>query len=179
MLSSINDLGWRTFLVIIGAVIWIIGLPLCFVIRDQPSRYGYLPDGDTATALPPHEETPDGPSKTVLATRVRGSSNSGLDLTVKATLRTRAFWLLGFALFCQYITTSALMVHLVPYLKSEGFSSEIAAMAITGLTLATLIGRLGFGFIGDAKNKRHLMVIALLLQVIGVFIFSYVGVVGI
>ncbi len=179
MQLSVNNFGWRTSLVIIGAIIWVIGIPLCFVIRDQPSKYGYLPDGDTATVSPQHKETPDSPSETVPATRVRGSSTSGLDLTVKATLRTSAFWLLSLAFLCQHMATSALMVHIVPYLESVGFSSAIAAAGITGLTLATLIGRLGFGFIGDVKNKKHLMAIALLLQAIGIFIFSYVGVVGI
>jgi len=149
MLLSINNFGWRTSLVIIGAVIWIIGLPLCFVIRDRPSRYGYLPDGGTATVLPLHEETPDSPSETVPATRARDSSATSLDLTVKAALKTRAFWLLSLAFLCQHMATSALLVHIVPYLESEGFSSEIAATGVTGLTLATRFGRVGFGFFGD------------------------------
>ena len=179
MQLSVNNFGWRTSLVIIGAIIWVIGIPLCFVIRDQPSKYGYLPDGDTATVSPQHKETPDSPSETVPATRTRDSSATSPDLTVKAALRTSTFWLLSLAFLCQHMTTSALMVHIVPYLESEGFSSEIAAIVITGLTLSTLIGRLGFGFIGDVKNKRHLMAMALLLQASGVFIFSYVGVMGV
>ena len=179
MQLSVNNFGWRTSLVIIGAVIWAIGLPLCFVIRDRPSRYGYLPDGGTATVLPLHEETPDSLPEPVQATRARDPSTTGLDLTVKTALRTRTFWLLSLTFLFQHMALSALLVHIVPYLESEGFSSEIAAIVVTGLTLATLIGRLGFGFIGDVKNKKHLMAIALLLQAIGIFIFSYVGVVGI
>lgn len=179
MQLSINNFGWRTSLVIVGAAIWIIGIPLCFVIRDRPSRYGYLPDGGTTTVLSLHKETLDSLPETVRATRARDPSTTGLGLTVRATLRTSTFWLLSLAYLFQHMATSALMVHIVPYLESEGFSSGIAAVTITGLTLATLIGRLGFGFIGDVKNKRHLMAIALLLQAIGMFIFSYVGVVGI
>jgi len=179
MQLSINNFGWRTSLVIIGAIVWVIGIPLCFVIRDQPSKYGYLPDGGTATVLPLDKETSDGSPETIPATRVQASSTVGLGLTVRAAVRTSTFWLLSLAYLCQHMSTNALMVHIVPYLESEGFSSEIAAVVITGLTLATLIGRLGFGFIGDVKNKRHLMAIALLLQAIGVFIFSYVGVAGI
>ena len=39
-----------------------------------------------------------------------------------------------------------------------------------------LIGRLGFGFLGDFKNKRYLIAIALTIQTIGVFIFSYIDI---
>ena len=68
------------------------------------------------------------------------------------------------------------MVHIVPYLESVGIPTTLAAMAVTGMTLFSLIGRLGFGFIGDFANKRYLIVIALALQAIGLFIFSFIDV---
>ena len=38
---------WRTTLIIFGFGMWILGIPLSFVIRDKPEQYGYLPDGES------------------------------------------------------------------------------------------------------------------------------------
>ena len=178
MRLSINGFGWRTSLLIIGIIIWAVGLPLCFVIRDQPAKYGYLPDGIPITELPPPKELRDSPVENTTAD-ITVSPPATRELTIRATLKTSAFWLLSLAYFCQYTATSAIMVHLVPYMESEGFSSETASIAITGLTLATLIGRLGFGFIGDTKNKSLLIAIALLIQAAGMFTFSFIGNIGV
>jgi len=67
------------------------------------------------------------------------------------------------------------MVHIVPYLESVRVSTTIAAMAVTGMTLCSVIGRLGFGFLGDFTNKRYLVATALTLQTIGLFIFSLIS----
>jgi len=66
------------------------------------------------------------------------------------------------------------MVHIVPYLESEEITTAIAATAVTGMTLCSLIGRLGFGLLGDFTNKRYLITIALSLQAIGLFLFSLI-----
>jgi len=68
------------------------------------------------------------------------------------------------------------MVHIVPYLESVEVPTTIAATAVTGMTLCSLIGRLGFGFLGDFTNKTYLIAIAFTLQAIGVFIFSFIEV---
>ena len=64
------------------------------------------------------------------------------------------------------------MVHIVPYLESVKVPTTIAATAVTGMTLCSLIGRIGFGFLGDFRNKRYLIAIALILQTAGLLIFS-------
>jgi len=50
----------------------------------------------------------------------------------------------------------------------------MAALTVTGLTIVSLIGRFGFGFLGDFKNKRYLIAIAFALQIVGIFIFSLI-----
>ncbi len=141
-------------------------------MRHKPEQYGYLPDGDTATAIPGTTNIPLPHSPSDIMKQDSGSSV--IDFTVKAALRTRAFWLLAFVFFFEQIGTSAVMVHIVPYLESVNIPSAIAATTVTGMTLCSLIGRLVFGFLGDFKNKRYLIAIAFILQAIGVFIFSYI-----
>jgi len=169
---SISQFGWRTSLTMVGIALWVIAVPLCSVIRHKPSQYGYLPDGETRMEI--DESTnmtnPNSSSEVVGQT----SDFSATDFTAKAALRTRAFWLFTFVLFFQHMGTSAVMVHIVPYLESVGVPTRTAATAVAGMTLCSLIGRLGFGLLGDFANKRYLIAIALIFQTIGLFIFSFI-----
>ncbi len=40
----IAQYGWRGALVVMGVASWLIGVPLCLVVRDRPVTYGYLAD---------------------------------------------------------------------------------------------------------------------------------------
>jgi MFS family permease len=169
---SIGHFGWRTSLVIIGIGFWVIGLPLSSLMRHKPGQYGYLPDGETSASI---TETIDIPSRhSSREMREQNSDSSAVDFTAKEALKTRAFWLLSFVFFFQHIGTSAVMVHIVPYLESVDVPTTIAATAVTGMTLFSLIGRLGFGFLGDFVNKRYLIAVGIALQTIGIFIFSLI-----
>jgi len=169
---SISQLGWRETLTFIGIGLWAICLPLCLVMRHRPSQYGYLPDGETRAAM--HEPTNSMNLHSSSEIMDQDSVPSATGFTAKAALRTRAFWLLALAFFFQHIGTSAVMVHIVPYLESVEVSTTIAAAAVTGMTLSSLIGRLGLGLLGDFTNKRYLIALALTLQTIGLFIFSLI-----
>ncbi|MFC1957771.1 MFS transporter [Chloroflexota bacterium] len=169
---SIEQFGWRTSLIILGIGAWLIGIPLSMLMRHKPEQYGYLPDGEpTTTASEPVDVSNLNSSSEILEP---ASGSTIVDFTVKTALRTRAFWLLAFAFFFQHIGTSAVMIHIVPYLESVRVPTAIAATAVTGMTLSSLIGRLGFGFLGDFFNKRYLIAIALVLQASGIFIFSFI-----
>ncbi|MBI2329099.1 MAG: MFS transporter [Chloroflexi bacterium] len=171
---SISQFGWRTSLIIMGIAAWVIGLPLSSLMRHKPGHYGYLPDGETRSAINEAVNVPNSRSSSEIVGQAPDSLAT--DFTVKAALRTRAFWLLALVFFFQNIGTSAVMVHIVPYLENAGVPTTIAASAVAGMTLSSLIGRLGFGFLGDFTNKRYLIAISLLLQTGGLFIFSFIGV---
>lgn len=160
---SISQVGWREVLAYVGIALWVIGLPLSLLMRHKPSQYGYLPDGESSIGVGEAAVEAD-------------SGTPTSDFSAKDALRTKAFWLLAFVSFFQQVGTSAVMVHIVPYLESVGVPTTIAALSVTGMTVFSLIGRLGFGLLGDFANKRYLIAVALALQTIGLFIFSLVGV---
>jgi len=166
---AVGEFGWRETLVFVGVMAWVIGIPLSLLMRHKPNQYGYLPDGDSP-------ET-GGDSKS-LASRQSATdwveSEPASGYTLKEAVKTRAFWLLSLVFFFQFIGASAVMVHIVPYLESVEISTTIAATTVTGITVCSLIGRLGFGFIGDFANKRYLITIGIVLQTIGIFILTFV-----
>jgi len=169
---AVGGLGWRETLIIVGIAAWVIGIPLSLLMRHKPSQYGYLPDGDSPETASESQSVTDFHSASDTVEQESGPSTS--DFTIKAALKTRTFWLLSAAFFFQFIGASAVMVHIVPYLESVEISTTIAATTVTGITVCSLIGRLGFGFIGDFANKRYLITIGITLQTIGVFALSFV-----
>jgi len=169
---SVGQFGWRETLTFIGIALWVIGLPLCLVMRHKPSQYGYLPDGETTAPINEPANTPNTHSSSEIVESDSGPSV--IEFRAKAALRTRAFWMLSLTFFFQQASTSAVFIHIVPYLESVEVPTATAAIAVTGMTLGSLIGRLAFGFLGDFTNKRYLIAIALTLQVIGAFVFSFI-----
>ena len=169
---AVGGLGWRETLIIVGIAAWVIGIPLSLLMRHKPSQYGYLPDGDSPETASESQSVTDFHSASDTVEQESGPSTS--DFTIKAALKTRTFWLLSAAFFFQFIGASAVMVHIVPYLESVEIPTTIAAITVTGITVCSLIGRLGFGLIGDFANKRYLITIGITLQTIGVFALSFV-----
>jgi sugar phosphate permease len=169
---SISQLGWSTTLTITGIALLVIGIPLSLLFRDKPSRYGYLPDGEIRAPIT--ETVSEANLRSLNKVVEPDLASSVADFTAKAALRTRAFWLLCFSFFFQQMGTSAVTVHIVAYLESVKVPTAIAAVAVTGMTLCSLMGRIGFGFIGDFTNKRYLITISLVLQTIGLSLFSLI-----
>ena len=169
---SISQFGWRETLTMLAIVLWVAGILLSLVMRHKPGQYGYLPDGKNIETT--HQMTNEDVLHSPGETEYQDSIPPATGFTVRTVLKTRAFWLLSLAFFFQHIGTSAVMVHIVPYLESIELPTTIAATAVTGMTLSSVIGRLGFGFLGDFRNKRYLVAIALTLQTIGLFIFSFI-----
>ncbi|MBM2824377.1 MAG: hypothetical protein HW402_41 [Dehalococcoidales bacterium] len=169
----LGQFGWRETLVMVAIALPVICLPLSLVMRHKPGQYGYRADGETLSSL--SEPTGVARHDSPTATEVSDSRSADTSFTVRAVLRMRSFWLLAFASFFQQVGTSALMVHIVPYLESVKVPVAIAAMVVTGMTLSSLFGRLGFGLLGDFANKRYLIAIGFALQAIGLFLFSLIA----
>jgi len=169
---GVSELGWRETLVIVGFVAWAIGIPLSLLMRHKPSQYGYLPDGEELGQARESAAVLRLQSSSGGAGQRSASSVPGL--TVKAALRTRVFWLLSLVFLLQHTAVSPVMVHIVPYLESVGVPTTLATTTVTGVTICSLIGRLGFGFLGDFANKRYLITIGIALQTLGVLVFSFI-----
>lgn len=161
---SINKFGWRHSLAMVGIVMWFIGIPLSTIMRHKPSQYGLLPDGDTEEVIRKSRD-----SDTDLS-----SALPSMEFTVNEAVRTRTFWLLAVAYLFQNLIFSSVLVHVVPYLESVSFPSTTAATVVTGITVLSLVGRIGFGILGDFFPKRYLIALAIVMQVAGVLIFSFI-----
>jgi MFS family permease len=158
MAFSINEIGWRQTLLFMGMAFWAITIPLSLLFRDRPKNYGYLPDGE-----------PIGQKG-----NISNVITPGEGFTAREAIKSRTFWMLSLSQLLLQMALSAVLVHIVAYLENVGVPRSTAAVSVTGLTMCSLIGRLGFGFLGDFTNKRYLIAISFVLQAIGLFAFSMI-----
>lgn len=144
MVSALIDtFGWREAMVYLGFGMWIICLPLALFIRHKPEQYGWLPDGDMG-------------SKLLGSEGMASAFGPDIDIPARQALRTRAFWYIALAFMYQMLVTNAVIVHVMPYLSNIGISRSAASMVASAVPVASIGGRLGFGWFGDRLNKRHM-----------------------
>ncbi|MFC2005320.1 MFS transporter [Chloroflexota bacterium] len=173
----ISQYGWRPTVLFIGIGVFVIVIPLAFLLRHKPEQYGYLPDGE-----PPGEEPSSQEAKVAQdasSAEVRDvASTYELDFTWREALKIRSFWLLTLAVSARSIGMSSVVLHEVAYLTDIGIS-EVAAATALGLMVAISIpGRAAFGWMGDRFDKRWVLIVTFILQAIGVFILANVKTIG-
>ncbi|MFH0847772.1 MAG: MFS transporter [Chloroflexota bacterium] len=158
VVRMVDGMGWRRALNILGLATFLIVLPLSFVIRDRPERYGYLPDGEP----PAMEET---------RRAHHGNTTASPGVSMREALASRAFWHIAIAYVLQFTLFSTVTTHIMPYLSSVGFARALASLAASALPVISGFGRLGFGWLGDRLNGKRLTAVALVLEGLGVLFF--------
>jgi MFS family permease len=165
--QMIGIYGWRMAMVILGFGAWIILLPLSMVIRHKPEQYGYIPDGEISSI---HEERQKNPS------RMDGIS---VDTGVKQALVSRPFWHIAAGLFFFLFVAIAVITHVVPYLSSIEIPRSVSSLAATGIALASIAGRIGFGWFADRYDKRKVMSFGFLITVISLLCLGSIPFTGV
>ncbi|MFH1640048.1 MAG: MFS transporter [Chloroflexota bacterium] len=171
LVYMIHTYGWRNSLFFIGPAVLAIGIPLAFMIRNKPETYGLLPDGDK---IENQVEEPAGTGATNHESHSQRSSSGVPEaggMNLKEAVRTRSFRLLvSFSIF-SFFAQAAMTTFVMPVLISVGISENMAALTVTGITLSSVVGRLGFSWLGDIYDKRKLLIISTIMKSLGVFIF--------
>jgi MFS family permease len=161
-----QDFGWRQAMFFLCPMVLIIGLPLSLVIRHRPEPYGLLPDGEKVSESP-RPETGGNAEKT--------TTRTATGLSLRQTLKTATFWILFLSSFLTGFAPHTIQVHLIPYITGLGLSENVAALTLTGYTVLSVVGRLGFAALGDIYDKKRLFVIAALIEAVGVFILIHIS----
>ena len=156
---------WRTGLVIVGIGCLVVGIPVSFVMKSRPEDYGMLPDGVDPVDV-------RGESLSEGATPRRSALSSEVTMTTRQALRNRVFWQLAIAMGVSGMVMSA-SIHQIPAIASFGLSRNIAGFAILGVSIFSVVGRLGSGYFGDRMDKRHVIAVALLFQFVGTIVFAF------
>jgi len=157
----VDTLGWRTAMVSLGLGMWLVGFPLSLLLRHKPEQYGYLPDGETS-------------STEVNGADIPSVQSTEVEIQVKQALKSRTFWHISLALLCHSLVMSAVLTHVMPYLSSVGITRSISSLVASITPVASVFGRLGFGWLGNRINIKRLAATGLALVSLGLIFFGYV-----
>ena len=144
----ITAYDWRTAMLLLGDLTWLVTIPLALVIRGAATR-------------------------AARATAVTGSaSEPGL----AAVVRSPQFWLIALVHFACCVAHSGPIFHMVANATDHGVGMMSAAVVFGTAGLASIVGRIATGLIADRVGAKRTLVAALALQAPAIFV--YVGIQG-
>lgn len=138
----IGAIGWRGAFLCMGTGVLLIGLPIA------------------ALTIREHPE------------RRHASQHPSAGAGVRTALRSRAFWLVAAALFLVSFGQNGALTHMPAMLTDHGVGPAAAAMAVSVLGAASLVGRLGTGWLLDRFYAPRISLFLLLVAAAGVFLLS-------
>ena len=94
--------------------------------------------------------------------------------SVTEGLRSWIFWIIVLVLFCVSLGQNASIAHLAALLTDRGVSAASAALAVSVLGAATLLGRIGTGWLLDRCFAPRVSFCLLAVSAFGVFLLSSV-----
>jgi MFS family permease len=155
IVELIDRYDWRITLVILGLGMWVLGVPLSFVVRNNPEQYGQVPDGHL--------------SKNVHADhKIKGKDN---EIAFKEAIKHKTFLYLNFTEMIRMMTVTAVVIHVMPYLSSVGISRTASGLVAAAIPVVSIVGRVSFGWLGDRFDKRYVLAATFLLMGTGVLAF--------
>jgi MFS family permease len=164
---AVSSFGWRPAAFMSGIGIFLICIPLALVLRHRPEQYGYLPDGEEPGDADASTNGNQSPASK--------AQRQEYDFSVKETLATLAFWMLILGFGARSISMTSIVVHEVAYLTDIGIPLTVAGAALGGMVFISMIGRFGFGLLGDYVDKRYLFIATYLMQAVGILVLNNVN----
>jgi MFS family permease len=143
-------LGWRTAVLTLAAILALVTIPIhALVLRPPPASARETP-GDATAALVP-----------------------GVPLA--GALRRVVFWVLAVAFVVGNFATTAVSVHMIPYLTQLGYSAAVAGAAVGWIGAMQLPGRLLFVPIAAWLGPRAVAAAIFVAQAAGMALLALVG----
>ncbi len=141
----ITTYDWRTAMLVIGDVVWVVIVPVAFLVRNPPAS----PSADVA-----------GPA-----------SAAGPDFTVGQALRTPQFAAIALTYFACCATHAGPIFHMVTHAMDQGISAMAAATVLSVAGLASLSGKIVCGLVADRIGAKRVLIGGLVLQAIAVSLY--------
>ncbi len=144
----IGKLGWRSAVVLLGFVIWIVYLGGAFVIRRDPGELGLKPLGLNSTDSYQAEDQEKEASEHSASVKPFQSFN------LAQAIRTRTFWILFFVYGFWVLGITIPIVHLVPYATDMGLAAKRAASMQALLGGMSILGRVSLGVLTERMGPK-------------------------
>ncbi len=164
----IGHLGWRRALLVLALVQAATIVPHAVLLRRRPADHGWQRDGVRAVA-----RAPENPALPAGDAAPRPDHRAAKQLA--GVLRTRSVMLLTASTVLSSAAIAAVAVHLLAYLRQDGYALEVAAAAAGAMGVVQVAGRVLLTV--SARHMPSAVAAALLLggQAVGVAALLLVG----
>ncbi|MFC2018666.1 MFS transporter [Chloroflexota bacterium] len=161
VITKLTDMyEWRMAMVIIAGGFLVVVLPLSFVFRKNPEKYGSAAVG-----------TVEAPVKSDRL--YNPPSTAQVDIGTRQALKSSSFWRIAVAYLCHVVLIATTITHIMPYFSSIGIMRSRSSLIVTTLPLMSIGGRLGLGGLADRFDKRWVSVTAFALMGLGMVFFAF------
>ena len=143
----IDDYGWRTAMLTLGAFSWLFIIPAALLVRKPP----VLPRGAGALSASPADR----------------------EFTVARALCTPQFAAISFTYFACCAAHSGPIFHMVSYAIDCGVPAMAAATVFGAAGIASLSGRVIGGLAADRVGAKRMIIFGLALQAISVSLYVF------
>jgi predicted MFS family arabinose efflux permease len=144
--------GWRTAYLALACLPALVALPSTLLFVREPQS-GSRKSRERSDPAP-----------------VSGGELTGL--TFREALVTRSLWLVAGALFLVSAVINGTTAHAVPFLVDHHYTAQGAASVLAGVGLASVIGRIGSGFMFDRFFAPYVAVFFFGLLIVGLFLLA-------
>ncbi len=146
----ISAFDWRTALLILGDLAWLVVIPAGLLVRNSPKEMGAVAHGETRTApsaAPSH--------------------------TAGSAFRSLPFWTIALTHFACCAAHSGPIFHMVAHAMDQGVAKMAAATVLGVSGFSSIFGRLGSGLLADRFGAKPTLVTGLSLQALMVFLYLF------
>jgi len=143
----ITQYGWRTAMLVVGDLAWLVVIPAAFLVRTPPAS--------------------------ALAAHAGAAGAGGREFTAAQAFRTPQFAAISLAYFACCAAHSGPIFHMVTSAIDHGVPAMAAATVLGTAGLAALSGRIVCGLIADRVGAKRTLVTGLAVQAIAVSLYLF------
>jgi MFS family permease len=155
----IDTAGWRDAWVFLAALLALLVAPCVALVVRAPEDIGLKPDNGRVS----------------VSTRARVTAETERSYTLDEAIHSWRLWLLLLAMLFGTYSLSAHTVVMVPWYKEVGFSSAVAASAMSAYGIFSIISRFLWGYIADRITTRYAIVFQSLMTAFGSILLLSIG----
>lgn len=147
----ITTYDWRTAMLVIGDLVWLVIVPAAFLVRKPP---------------PVTVEVRVGAAAMLAAAR-------GPEMTLGQVVRTPQFAAIALTHFACCAAHSGPIFHMVTHALDRGVPAMAAATILSVAGLASLSGKIGCGIFADRVGAKRTLVVGLALQAFAISLYLF------
>src|SRR5213596_1412437 len=145
----ITSYDWRTAMLVIGDLVWLVVIPAALLVRDPPAT------APAAVGAP--------------------AGDQARELTIGQVLRTPQFAAIALTHFACCAAHSGPIFHMVTHAIDRGVPAMAAATVLSAAGLASLSGKIGCGIFADRVGAKRTLVAGLALQAVAISLYLFTG----